>query len=114
MRRKSHSRTSYIILYLPRIVSLSFSPSPTIGILVSPTNTFLPPTTNPSANRSRPEESEEDNEETDEQPVQLLAEVGAFDHVVVWDHEKIPEADDLFLRGLGEEGSRWKAGMHAF
>ena len=93
---------------------LNISPFPSIGVLVSRTDTFLSPSTNPSSNRDPLEESEEEDEDPEEQPVQVLTEVGTFETVVIWNHEKVPGEDDLFLRGLGEEGSRWRAGMHAF
>ena len=91
----------------------SLTPSASVGVLVSLTNTFLPQSSNPPDYRPL-NEPEEGDEESDKPPVKVLAEVGTVDSVVVWDHEKVPGDDDLFFRGLGEEGLKWRAGMHAF
>ena len=84
------------------------------GVLVSQNGSFRPQLADPQSNHGLTEAIEEDNEESDEQPVQILVEVGTIDSVVVWDHEKVPGDDDVFLRGLGEEGRIWRAGMHNF
>lgn len=41
-------------------------------------------------------------EEEEEEQVAVLEEVAAFEEVVVWDHEKVVEADDGIVKGLAE------------
>ena len=42
----------------------------------------------------------EENEEEEE--CRVLKEVGSFDRVMIWDHEKVVEGDDPFVKGLSE------------
>jgi len=44
------------------------------------------------------EEGDEDNEE-----MQVVEQVAAFDHVVVWNHEVLPDSlDDAYSKGIEE------------
>ena len=44
----------------------------------------------------------EGEEEGEVMEVGVLKEVGSFDGVVLWDHEKLVEADDPYAKGLEE------------
>lgn len=44
----------------------------------------------------------EGEEEAEVMEVGVLKEVGNFDEVVLWDHEKLVEADDPYVKGLEE------------
>lgn len=43
------------------------------------------------------EEAEEEQEE-----IHILNEVGSFEKIVLWDHEKIIEDEDAFVKGVSE------------
>ena len=45
---------------------------------------------------------DEEGEEEGEEPVAVLEEVGAFEKIVVWDHEKVVEDDDGVVKGVAE------------
>ena len=37
-----------------------------------------------------------------EEPVKILETQGTFDHMMVWGHENMPAADDVYVKGLEE------------
>ena len=44
----------------------------------------------------------EDEGEEEQEDVGVLNEVGSFDRVMLWEHEKIVEDDDVFVKGVTE------------
>ena len=47
-------------------------------------------------------DEEEDEEEEEVEPVRILKEIATFDSIIVWDHEKMPESEDPFMKGMNE------------
>lgn len=45
---------------------------------------------------------EEELEEEEEEGIKVLEEVATFEELVVWGHEAVPEADDVFVKGVEE------------
>ena len=45
---------------------------------------------------------DDENEIEEEVEVRMFEEVGSFDNVMLWDHEKVAEGDDAFVKGLSE------------
>ena len=52
-------------------------------------------------------------DEQREEPIRILQEEANFEEIVVWGHESIPAADDVYVRGMGELIS-WAEAMHSF
>ena len=55
--------------------------------------------------KRRDEENEENRkkeEELEEEGIKVLEEVATFEELVVWGHEAVPEADDVFVKGVEE------------
>ena len=49
------------------------------------------------------EDDEDEDEAGDDQiPHKALDQVGTFDTLVVWDHEVLPDNDDVYVRGIEE------------
>lgn len=53
---------------------------------------------------SEEDENDAENPDDDEDstPVNILEMQGIFDDMIVWDHEKLPESDDAFVKGIHE------------
>ncbi|KAL8689368.1 MAG: hypothetical protein Q9218_004946 [Villophora microphyllina] len=63
--------------------------------------------------RRRDEQNVDEDEDGDEEEeeLQIMEEVGEFDEVVVWGHERTVEGDDEVVRGM-EEWIRFAEAMH--
>ncbi|ODH49901.1 hypothetical protein GX48_03990 [Paracoccidioides brasiliensis] len=48
------------------------------------------------------EEEEEDDDDDDEPVTTILEKEGTFSEFVVWNHQKVPAADDPFVKGVSE------------
>ena len=61
--------------------------------------------------------NDSDGDDADEleetEPTKILEEIGSFDSIVVWDHEKMPEKDDPFIKAV-EEWIGFAEAMHSF
>lgn len=61
-----------------------------------------------TAPTSRSEQQSDDSDceiiekEDEEEKVKILEQIGGFEEVVVWGHEALPAADDVFVKGVGE------------
>jgi ribonuclease H2 subunit C len=54
----------------------------------------------PAAQRAS--DGAEDAEAEPEEPVKIMEMQGTFDDFVVWGHETLPAADDIFVKGVEE------------
>lgn len=72
-----------------------------IGLVAMPSSSSTT-TTNTSTSTTFQEGEEEENLEEDEEATTLLETRGTFSHVQIWEHERVPGADDVFSRGLDE------------
>ena len=52
-------------------------------------------------------------EQEETEPIKVLEEIGSFSSIVVWDHEKMPEKDDPFIKAV-EEWIGFAEAMHSF
>ena len=44
----------------------------------------------------------EEEEEEPPEPVRILDQVSTFDEVIVWGHDRLPDSDDPFVKGIEE------------
>ncbi|KAJ5138950.1 Ribonuclease H2 subunit C [Penicillium bovifimosum] len=72
------------------------------GVVATPTDRVLP---SQQADRDAVEDAEP------EEPVKVLETHGTFDEIVVWGHEALPAADDMFVKGV-EEWLQFADAMH--
>ncbi|KAK2746068.1 hypothetical protein FQN57_003408 [Myotisia sp. PD_48] len=70
------------------------------GVLVTQPDKNAEPAN--SENSNGQEEQNGADESTKQACVTMLETKGTFSDVVVWEHEKVPEADDAFVKGLSE------------
>lgn len=75
------------------------------GVVVTPTDKKLNPseqrgdgTLNGQQNGCEEDEDDED----DEPPATILEPQGTFSNLMVWDHERLPAAEDSFVKGINE------------
>lgn len=65
------------------------------GVIATPTDRVLPSSQSIDKNEDlvevRPEE-----------PVKILETQGTFDDMIVWGHEHLPAADDIYVKGVEE------------
>ena len=66
---------------------------------------------NPTVSNDSDGDDADESEETE--PIKILEEIGSFDSIVVWDHEKMPEKDDPFIKAV-EEWIGFAEAMHSF
>ncbi|ODH44793.1 hypothetical protein ACO22_00694 [Paracoccidioides brasiliensis] len=58
---------------------------------------------NEDGNVEEEEEEEEEDDDDDDEPVTtILEKEGTFSEFVVWNHQKVPAADDPFVKGVSE------------
>lgn len=75
-----------------------------IGVVVTPTDKKL----NTSERQDdrmvtgQRTDYEEEEDEDDEPAATILESQGTFSNLIIWDHEKIPAADDPFVKGINE------------
>ncbi|KAJ5234297.1 Ribonuclease H2 subunit C [Penicillium citrinum] len=74
------------------------------GVIATPTERILP-------SSQTIDKNEELVEVQPEEPVKILETQGTFEHVMVWGHENIPAADDVYVKGV-EEWIRFAETMH--
>ncbi|EAS35405.3 ribonuclease H2 subunit C [Coccidioides immitis RS] len=73
---------------------------------------------NPECNRNTNNDSDNDGNDVDEddddvQPSPTILEAqGTFSNLIVWDHDKVPSTDDVFVKGIGE-WIRFAEAMHS-
>ena len=75
------------------------------GVALLKSETALPSTAQHRQSVHHPHSDEEDDmAEQDEQPepVKLLEEEARFDEITVWGHDRLPAADDTFVKGIEE------------
>ncbi|KAJ9639133.1 hypothetical protein H2204_004041 [Knufia peltigerae] len=74
------------------------------GVVAKSTDRYLPqPVKNGPTYTAVDEDIEiEDEEEEPPEPVKILEQVTTFDEVVVWGHDRVPDQDDAFVKGLEE------------
>lgn len=71
-------------------------------MIIQRTDTILSPAGAGAAREDEVEEEEEEEEEARSE-IKGLETLGTFDEVVVWDHERLPDAEgDVYIRGLRE------------
>ncbi|KAK2803394.1 hypothetical protein FQN49_008876 [Arthroderma sp. PD_2] len=61
------------------------------------------------APKRRPVGDGDDEEEEQEEPISQLETVGTFSTLTVWEHEKLPTDEDVYVRSMGE----WISLAHA-
>lgn len=75
------------------------------GLAVSTTDRVLPPTFKESQTaHARQFEDDEDipEDEAQAEPVKILSKEAEFDTIMVWGHDRLPSADDNFVKGMEE------------
>ncbi|KAF3483031.1 RNA exonuclease 4 [Arthroderma uncinatum] len=60
-------------------------------------------------NSTRRRVGDDDEEEEEEEPISQLETVGTFSTLTVWEHEKLPADEDVYVRSMGE----WISFAHA-
>ncbi|KAJ5476178.1 Ribonuclease H2subunit C [Penicillium sp. IBT 31633x] len=75
------------------------------GVVASPTDRVVPPS------RQVDGDGVEDAEAEPEEPVKILETQSTFDDFVVFGHEALPAADDMFVKGV-EEWIQFADAMH--
>lgn len=79
-----------------------------LGVAVIKTDQVLPPTSKQgqTTHRRQSEDDEDDEDMSEEEvqadPVKILKEEAKFDMVTVWGHDRLPAADDNFIKGIEE------------
>ncbi len=79
-----------------------------VGLAVVRTDQILPVASDEAQTtfhkQSFEDEGEEDTLEYEPQPerVEVLKEEASFDAITVWGHDRLPAADDSFLKGIEE------------
>lgn len=66
-----------------------------IGVIATPTERVLP-------SSQTIDKSEDVIEVQPEEPVKILETQGTFEHMMVWGHEHLPAADDVYIKGVEE------------
>ena len=66
---------------------------------------------NPWIALDAPLEIRDNVQENPPEPIKLLKEKSRFDSLTVWGHDKLPEADDPFVKGI-EEWTRLARAIH--
>ncbi|KAJ5545164.1 Ribonuclease H2 subunit C [Penicillium sp. DV-2018c] len=74
------------------------------GVVATPTDRVLP-------SQRTDRDAVEDADAEPEEPVKVLETQGTFDEIVVWGHEALPAADDVFVKGV-EEWLQFADAMH--
>ncbi|KAI9724056.1 MAG: hypothetical protein M1812_000774 [Candelaria pacifica] len=91
-----------------------------VGIVATTTETKLPENSNRDkisdvSNRDvRMSEDDEDGDEAESEAAKILEENAAFDEIVVWGHEAVPETEsDPYIKGM-DEWISFAETMHAY
>ncbi|WEW57780.1 hypothetical protein PRK78_003247 [Emydomyces testavorans] len=91
------------------------------GVVALPTEKKLsPPEQNSATDASdhnnvntRDDDEENDGDDGDVEPLPMILETqGTFSHLMVWEHETVPSADDSFVKGINE-WIRFAEAMHS-
>ncbi|KAL6248154.1 hypothetical protein RBB50_004409 [Rhinocladiella similis] len=76
------------------------------GLVAKSTDRYLPLPVKTGPTYTAVDEDEDieiaDEEEEPPEPVKLLEEVTTFDGIIVWGHDRVPNQDDIFVKGLEE------------
>ena len=86
------------------------------GVIACSTDRILAKTTREEfVNPVIPTDSDGDDagELGETEPIKILEDIGSFDSIVVWDHEKMPEKNDPFIKAV-EEWIGFAEAMHSF
>ncbi|KAK5455904.1 hypothetical protein LTS15_005222 [Exophiala xenobiotica] len=97
-----------------KVTKRYWSPQDENGVVARSTEQYLPqPVVKGGPKFTAVDEDIEIEEEEEEppEPVRILETVSTFDDVIVWGHDRIPNQDDTFVKGI-EEWISFAEAMH--